>query len=46
MPSVPLSTAMAFAVLARLHELGVEIADRGCVSKSWPGFWEFLRDFA
>ena len=37
--------AMAFAVLSRLHALDLDIEDRACVGKSWPGFWEFMRRF-
>jgi 3-phosphoshikimate 1-carboxyvinyltransferase len=33
--------AMSFAV-ARLIEPGIDITDRGCVSKSFPEFWELF----
>lgn len=32
--------AMAFGVLAALPDNRIEIDDRGCVSVSYPGFWE------
>jgi 3-phosphoshikimate 1-carboxyvinyltransferase len=34
--------AMSFAV-AGLVTPGIEIADRGCVGKSFPGFWDELK---
>ncbi|MBF0531466.1 MAG: 3-phosphoshikimate 1-carboxyvinyltransferase [Candidatus Omnitrophica bacterium] len=34
--------AMAFAILGL--KLGVRIKDRDCVNKSYPGFWEDLRE--
>ena len=37
--------AMAFATLARIHGLEVEIDDPQAVTKSWPGFWEALDSF-
>lgn len=35
--------AFAFALLGLIHD-GIEVADPGCVSKSWPGFWTALED--
>ena len=31
--------AMSFALIG-LRAAGVEIADPGCVAKTYPGFWE------
>jgi 3-phosphoshikimate 1-carboxyvinyltransferase len=33
--------AMAFAIVALVRP-GLTIADRDCVAKSWPGFWDAL----
>jgi 3-phosphoshikimate 1-carboxyvinyltransferase len=35
--------AMAFAV-AGLRAPGVQIADPGCVAKTFPGFWALLEE--
>ena len=35
--------AMSFAVLG-LAVPGIEIADPGCVAKTFPGFWETVED--
>lgn len=35
--------AMAFAIIG-LERPGITIADRSCVAKSWPGFWEALAE--
>lgn len=37
--------AMAFGLLG-LREPGIRVEDRGCVSKSYPGFWDDLRRFS
>ncbi|MEZ5988516.1 MAG: hypothetical protein R3F30_05240 [Planctomycetota bacterium] len=37
---------MAFACLARIHGVEVEVADPACVAKSWPGFPRMLAAFS
>ena len=36
--------AMAFSVLAAVTPSGAVLNDRDCVGKTWPGWWDALRD--
>lgn len=35
--------AMAFSVLATVAPTGVQLNDRNCTGKTWPGWWDTLR---
>lgn len=35
--------AMAFSVLATVVSSGVQLNDRNCTGKTWPGWWDTLR---
>lgn len=36
--------AMSFAILGKIHRITVQMKDRSCVAKSWPGFFTAICD--